>query len=127
MITGFRRKAVMLLGLISAALTSACSNVSYMPNASLRESEVVALHQEDALKAPQKFGALRLVHPTMTDAYGRPAERLFLLKRTGKSYMAETLLFDHSGEPNAMFEKSFFAFGTNRDSRSVGFTLRFVY
>lgn len=126
--TWLRRKFVLTIALLGASLTSACSSVSYMPNASLRGDDTVILHDEDARKAPQKFGAFRLVSPAAGDSLdAEPQERLFILKRSGKSYMAETLLFDHSDDPHATFEKSFFSFGTNRETRAVGFTLRFVY
>lgn len=126
--SGLRHIAVMALGFFGIAVTSACSNMSYVPNAGLRGDDVVMLHEEDARKAPQKFGALRLVTPARGNSLdAEPTERLFILKRSGKSYMAETILFDHSDDPKAMFDKSFIAFGSDRENDMIGFTLRFVY
>lgn len=123
-----RHKFVLAMALCGASLTSACSSMSYVPNAALREDDTVMIHDEDARKAPQKFGALRLMGPAQGNSLDAvPQERLFILKRSGKSYVAETLLFDHSDDTKAVFEKSFFAFGTDRENKSVGFTLRFVY
>lgn len=123
-----RHKAVMLLGMLGIAATGACSSVSYVPNASLRGDDVVTLHEEDSRKAPQKFGAFRLVGAPKSDSLDAvPQERLFVLKRSGKAYMAETLLSDHSDDPHATFDKSFLGFGTDRGNSSIGFTLRFVY
>jgi hypothetical protein len=118
-------KATTIAALAGLSLTCACSNVSYVSNNGLRNNIQATLLDEDAVKNAQKFGAVRFA--SAMDENGNVQERLFIINRTGKSYMAETLLSDHTGDAKAYYDKAFFAFGTNREDRSLGFRLRFVY
>jgi hypothetical protein len=120
-------KLCKLSGLMLLTATAACNSVSYVPNAALRENYLVSAYDEDSIKSAQKFGAIRLISSPAAGSDEEPSEQVFLLKRTGKSYMAETMLADNTGDENSVFDKAFLGFGTDRNDRSVGFTLRFVY
>lgn len=108
---------------------SACSNMEYVSSHALAKSYNLSLHQggSSVTPLPKHYGAIKLTRSPGVDSEEQPQERVFLLKREKGHYMAETLLFDHSTEPNRTFEKSFLSFGANRDNRSVGLALRFIY
>jgi len=123
-------KCLVLVVAPAVFLLGACSGVSYVDNAELRTSSFANNFHKGEIGnmpgRPKQFGAFILSDPKATKDSTK-GERLFILKKSGKKYMAETLLTDNSDKKKAAFKKSYFSFGTNRKNKSIGIEFRFTY
>ena len=108
--------------------TVACSNMSYVSNQQLEDHYSTSFAQltSAATKKSKHYGAIRLKSYSDYEE-GVNSDRIFLLIRYDRKYMAETLLFDHSNNTKANFEKSFISFGADNKNRSISLRLRFIY
>lgn len=107
---------------------AACSSsVEYLDNGSLQSSNLVSGSYKEDLIA-EKGNGLKQFGAFVVKTGDKNAEpRVFVIKREKGKIMAETLLFDNTGEKNSMFEKTFLSFGANRERSSFGISFRFVY
>ncbi len=121
-------------------LFTGCAGIDYVPMSALRAdsnlAQISAAMQHIPGKKVRQFGALliRSQDRPVQDAslYGASApkmatDRIFLLKREDSRYIAETLLFDHSNDPHAKFDRSYFALGVDRKKKSLGLRVRFQF
>lgn len=100
-----------------------CNTMEYVDSQEVKQAYssaerpgVVSVWQSD-----KQFGAVYLRNDTATAA----DDRMFLLKRDKGKYMAETSMFE--GKQNDTFKRGYFAFGADKNAKSLGMQFRFEF
>lgn len=131
-----------------AVTCSGCGSIDYVGNDRLRMMDVVSSNEpgrvygaivikkekpevayssEGDIESPIGVSADNTQAFTLLSQKEAEPGRVFVLKRHEGRYMAETLMFDNSGDPKSWFDKSYFSFGAQQKTKNLGFQFRFVF
>jgi len=102
-----------------------CAGVDYVDNKTLGQ---MGLLDSKNSGVPKQFGAIMLTNEDSEDAEGKENKaNMVFLKRYKSAYMAQTMLFDNTGDEKASFEKSYLTVGADRKKKSVRLELKFTF
>ena len=120
---------ILMRGILPALLllvTGACSSIEYVNNDTLKE---MGLNKDEAGREltggyfPKQLGAIAV--GGKKDSYEEGG--IIFIRRDGKDYKAETVLFDNAGKTDPTFDKTYLTFGSDKSNDGFRMELRLTF